>query len=154
MLLNFDFDGVLSDDESERVYARENLAAFQRYEVEHADKPHGAGLLKDLVLKIAALQRIERERALQAPEYRPIIRIAVVTARNAPAHERMIHTLDTWGLAAAELFLMGGVEKKRVLQALRPHMFFDDQRAHLESAAEAVPSVHIPFGVRNAANQP
>lgn len=29
------------------------------------------------------------------------------------------------------------------------HTFFDDQLAHLKPAADRVPSVHIPFGIRN-----
>ena len=48
---------------------------------------------------------------------------------------------------AAELFLMDGMPKKYVLEQLRPHIFFDDQIQHLQSTADAVPSVLIPFGI-------
>jgi 5'-nucleotidase len=76
-------------------------------------------------------------------------RVAIVTARNAPAEERVVTTLRKWGFDAAELFLMGGIEKKRVLDVLRPHIFFDDQLVHVETAASSTPSVLIPFGIRN-----
>ena len=44
---------------------------------------------------------------------------------------------------------MGGIEKKRVLEVFKPHIFFDDQRVHLDAASAVVPSVWIPFGFRN-----
>jgi 5'-nucleotidase len=48
-----------------------------------------------------------------------------------------------------DAFFLGGIEKAKVLSVLRPHIYFDDQPAHLRSAASVVPSVHIPFGVVN-----
>ena len=39
--------------------------------------------------------------------------------------------------------------KDRILSVLRPHMFFDDQQSHLQSAGGNIPMVHIPFGVAN-----
>jgi 5'-nucleotidase len=81
--------------------------------------------------------------------YEQQLRIAIVTARNAPAHERLINTLLSLNIEADELFLLGGIEKKLVLDVLQPHIFFDDQIGHLEPAAQNIPCVHIPFGVRN-----
>lgn len=88
--------------------------------------------------------------AREQPGYIPAVRIAIVTARSAPANERVITTLEEWGMSATETFFMGGIEKKRVLEVLKPHIFFDDQLAHLEPAAESIPSVYVPFGVANA----
>lgn len=146
----FDFDGVLANDEAERVYAKENrLEHFHAHEVANAQKPHDPGPLKDLFIKIGFFQKLEAKRTLQEPSYIPALRVAIVTARNAPANERMVTTLREWGFDAAELFLMGGIEKKRVLDVLKPHIFFDDQVVHLEGAAATTPSVLVPFGVRN-----
>jgi 5'-nucleotidase len=72
-----------------------------------------------------------------------------VTARNAPAHERAIHSLREWGVRVNDAFFLGGIEKARVLKVLRPHIFFDDQDLHLTGAAEHVAGVHIPYGVAN-----
>ena len=75
--------------------------------------------------------------------------MAIVTARNAPAHERVINTMRSWNLMVNDAFFLGGVEKRRVLEVWAPHIFFDDQRGHLDAAAPVSPSVHIPFGIAN-----
>ena len=81
-----------------------------------------------------------------------MLRIAIITARNAPAHERLIKTLSEAGIDADELFLLGGIEKKLVLDVLKPHIFFDDQIGHLQPASASTPCVHVPFGIANYGN--
>ncbi len=147
----FDFDGVLADDQSERVYQEhKNVDLFHEHESARVREPHGPGPLKDLFTKIGFFQKLEAQREVEDPKYKPAVRVSIVTARNAPSNERLVTTLADWGMHAAEIFLMGGIEKRRVLEVLKPHIFFDDQMAHLESAARAVPSVLVPFGVLNA----
>ena len=85
--------------------------------------------------------------------YKRALTTAIVTARNAPAHERVITTLEDWGVSANEMFFLGGMEKDRILSKLKPHMFFDDQKSHLESKAGDIPMVHIPFGIANVQNK-
>lgn len=145
----FDFDGVLADDQAEKVYADGRLDAFHAHEVSKSALPHDPGPLKELFEKIGYFQQLEARHASEDRSYKPALRVAIVTARGAPAEARLVTTLEAWGLEAAELFLMGGVEKRRVLEVLRPHIFFDDQKAHLDAASGVVPSVWIPFGVRN-----
>jgi 5'-nucleotidase len=149
----FDFDGVLADDEAEIVYDKtHDLEMFHQSELKKAATPHNPGPLKDLITKMSFFQKLEMKKAAELPGYKPALRVAIVTARDAPANERLITTLKAWGLTAVEAFFMGGVEKKRVLDILRPHIFFDDQLQHLEPAAASVPSVHIPFGIKNRPN--
>ncbi|WP_251975717.1 5'-nucleotidase [Salinicola avicenniae] len=81
------------------------------------------------------------------------MRVSIVTARNAPSHERAINTLKSWGVMANDAFFLGGVEKKLVLDVLQPHIFFDDQSGHLATASEVAPSVHIPFGITNKSKE-
>lgn len=145
----FDFDGVIADDESEKRFVAGQLKAFQQHEIENKDIPHGAGPLIVLIRKLAQFQQQERIKTQKDKNYIPVLRIAIVTARNAPAHERMIKTLRSFGLHAVEAFFLGGVSKKEVLSILKPHIFFDDQRGHVEPASDVVPSVHIPFGIKN-----
>ncbi|WP_263263225.1 5'-nucleotidase [Pseudomonas sp. RIT-PI-S] len=146
----FDFDGVIADDEAETVFKRNlDVAEFQTYESEKRAVAHQPGPLADLFRKLAFLQQLEEQRLDQDPAYRKILRIAIVTARNAPAHERVVTTLKAWGVSPDESFFLGGMEKARVLSVLKPHMFFDDQRSHLASAAGNIPMVHIPFGIAN-----
>ncbi len=73
------------------------------------------------------------------------IRTALVTARNAPAHERVIRTLRAWDVRIDEAFFMGGIEKSEVLKAFGAHIFFDDQTVHTERAAKLVPSARVPY---------
>jgi 5'-nucleotidase len=145
----FDFDGVLADDQAEIVYGDGRLDLFHQHEVEKSTIPHDPGPLKDLFTKIGYFQRLEAKRTAEDRSYKPAMRVAIVTARNHPADERLVTTLDNWGMNAAELFLMGGIEKRRVLEVFKPHIFFDDQRVHLDAASAVVPSVWIPFGFRN-----
>lgn len=145
----FDFDGVLADDQAEKVYGDGKLKDFHDHEVAKSTQPHDPGPLKELFTKIGYFQKLETKRADEERGYKPALRVAIVTARNAPANERLVTTLNEWGMEAAELFLMGGIEKKRVLGILKPHIFFDDQRSHLEPSSDVVPSVWVPFGMRN-----
>ncbi len=145
----FDFDGVLVDDEAEARYADGGLPLFHHYEVANKDRPLKDGPLMPLLQKISGIQQIERDNAHKVNDPKKAIRVAIVTARNAPAHERLLNTMKNLGLEADELFLLGGIEKKNILDVLRPQIFFDDQIGHLEPAAESTPCVHIPFGIRN-----
>lgn len=146
----FDFDGVIADDEAESVYKRNNnLDEFQAHELERQAIPHKPGPLADLFKKLSFMQKLEEKRRKEEPNYKKILRIAIITARNAPAHERVVTTLKEWGVSADESFFLGGMQKSRILTVLKPHMFFDDQRSHLESPAGDIPMVHIPFGIAN-----
>ena len=77
-----------------------------------------------------------------------MLQTAIVTARNAPAHERVLTTLKAWKIDVDQIFFLGGMEKSRILKVMKPHIFFDDQRIHLEDLGN-IPAVHIPFGVAN-----
>ncbi len=144
----FDFDGVLIDDESEKAYIKSGLEGFRDYEQENVNLPHADGPLLELFRKLAHFQHIDLEiNGKDNPNYEPIIRISIVTARGAPSEERLITTLKSWGMDAAELFLMNGLPKQGILEELKPHIFFDDQLHHLSRSAESIPSVLIPFGV-------
>ena len=146
----FDFDGVIADDEAESVYKRnDNLDDFQEHERVHKGTPHSPGPLADLYRKLSLIRMLEDRKLAEDPTYKRILRIAIVTARNAPSHERVVTTLKDWGVSPDECFFLGGMEKPRVLSILKPHVFFDDQRTHLQSPAGNLPMVHVPFGVAN-----
>lgn len=143
----FDFDGVLVDDEAESQYAKGSLPLFHHHEKTNKDRPLKGGPLMPLLQKISSIQKIEKAKSINDPS--KAVRVSIVTARNAPAHERMMTTLRHEGIEVDELFLTGGIEKKNILDILKPQIFFDDQLGHLEPAAENTPCVHIPFGIRN-----
>jgi 5'-nucleotidase len=145
----FDFDGILADDSAEAIFRSSGLQAFLDSEAEAAAVPMPAGPLSRFFREIAKLQRREREKKSADAGYEPRLRIAIVTARNAPAHERVVTTLREWGIEVDEVFFLGGIDKARILREFRPHIFFDDQMGHVEGASRVVPSAHVPFGVSN-----
>jgi len=146
----FDFDGVLADDESESVFqANNDLGEFNKHEHGRRDIPHNPGPLKNFLAKLSSIQELEKIYSKANKSYDPRIRISIVTARGAPSHERVINTMRSWGIIVNEAFFLGGIEKSKVLSVLDPHMFFDDQRAHLDSTVALLPSVHVPFGIVN-----
>lgn len=152
LCIAFDFDGVIVDDESESIFKDGELPDFHAYEVANSKIPHNPGPLADLFKKLSFMQKLEDKEVKKDRAYKRILRTAIVTARNAPSHERVITTLEDWGVSANETFFLGGMEKGRILSRLKPHIFFDDQRSHLESEAGNIPMVHIPFGIANKRN--
>lgn len=145
----FDFDGVLAGDESEAVMQTAGLTEFHAHEVKNVMQPHHPGPLKEFMVRIARIQSVEEAHKKNNPDYKNRIRVSIVTARNAPSHERAMNTLKSWGVMANDAFFLGGIEKGRVLGVLKPHIFFDDQSGHLKSASAVAPSVHVPFGITN-----
>lgn len=148
----FDFDGVLADDESESVmHKTQDLSKFHEHEVEKNNQPLGPGPLQKFLIRVAKIQSIEEAKRKADPSYKNRLRISLVTARNAPSHERALNTLKSWGVMPNDAFFLGGIDKKKVLGVMKPHIFFDDQSGHLAGAATVAPSVHIPFGIKNSA---
>ena len=140
--LAFDGDSVLFSDEAERIYQSEGLDAFSESEEEQAQKPLAGGPFKPF---LSALQHLQRE----FPEGESPIRTALVTARGAPAHERVIRTLRAWDIRLDESLFLGGIEKTDFLRAFDADIFFDDQSAHCERAAPHVATGHVPHGIAN-----
>lgn len=135
----FDGDAVLFAAESERIYKHKGMQAFMDNEAAKADIPLQKGPFANFLMTIAHLQELFPEKET-AP-----IRTALVTSRNAPAHERAIKTLREWGVHIDEAFFLGGVSKTDVLSAFGAHIFFDDQKVHAEPASAVVPSAVVPY---------
>jgi 5'-nucleotidase len=138
----FDGDAVLFGDEGERVSREEGLEAFHRSEAEHAAEPLSVGPFRGFLTALHHLQT-----AFPA-EHSPI-RTALVTARSAPAHKRVILTLRRWGVRIDEALFLGGRDKGPFLDAFGADIFFDDSPANVESARKHVATGHVPSGVSN-----
>ncbi|MDM5180949.1 5'-nucleotidase [Massilia sp. DJPM01] len=147
----FDFDGVIADDESESIFKRNNdVEEFHAHETLHMAVPHQPGPLAKMFRRLSLMQRLEERAQRRDPAYKKVLRIAIITARNAPSHERVVTTLKSWGVSASETFFLGGMNKTRVLSIFKPHIFFDDQLTHLASSpGGTIPMVHVPFGIAN-----
>jgi 5'-nucleotidase len=138
----FDGDAVLFSDEAERVYQEGGLAAFSQSESDAALRPLSGGPFKEF---LAGLHRIQADFSDDASP----IRTALVTARSAPAHERVIRTLRAWNIRIDEALFLGGLDKGEFLRAFGADIFFDDQRTHIDSASKHVASGHVPHGIAN-----
>ena len=135
----FDGDAVIFSDESERIYKEKGLSAFEEHEKENAKKPLPEGPFAKLLKTISLVQnQFENEKEIP-------IKTALVTARCAPAHERVIRTLRAWNVRIDEAFFLGGVKKSEILKAFGAHIFFDDQAVHTDPASQFVPSARVPY---------
>ncbi|MCB1645235.1 MAG: 5'-nucleotidase [Pseudomonadales bacterium] len=140
----FDGDAVLFSDEAEQIYQKSGLAAFTQNEQQAADQPLMGGPFKPF---LAALHELQSEFATgECP-----IRTALVTARAAPAHERVIKTLRAWNIRLDESLFLGGMKKADFLLAYGADVFFDDQAEHCRLASEVVATGHVPHGIANEA---
>jgi len=136
----FDADAVLFSEESEVRFKTEGLEAFIQYESEHENDPLAEGPFAKLLIKLSKIQ----EHLPTGIELSPL-RLAIVTARTAPSHIRVIKTLRKWGVYVDEAYFLGKLDKYKVLDAFGAHIFFDDQETHLEKAREVVPSGKVPY---------
>lgn len=141
----FDGDAVLFSDEAEQVFRARGKEAFNEAEKEkaRAGRILPGGPFKNL---LAALHAIQRDYPADASP----IRTALITARSAPAHERVIKTLRAWDIRIDESYFLGGMQKGEFLRAFGADIFFDDHIAHCESARAHVPTGHVPHGIINA----
>lgn len=144
----FDADAVLFSDESEYRYKTEGMDAFHKHEKEHEDDPLNEGPFAKLLIKLSKIQ----EHLPMRVEYSPL-RLAIVTARNAPSHKRVIKTLRKWNVYVDEVYFLGGLSKDKVLQAFGAHIFFDDQDTHLGPASQVVPSAKVPYDSNSPLNE-
>ncbi len=138
----FDGDAVLFSDQAEKVFQEGGLPAFESHEASKSGEPLPPGPLQPF---LRALHRLQRN---PPRDQRMRIRTALVTSRSAPAHDRAIRTLMSWDIEIDEAMFLGGLDKGPFLQVFEPDFFFDDQLAHVQSAAQVpLSSGHVEAGV-------
>lgn len=134
----FDGDAVLFSEESEAIYKHKGLEAFAANEEKNAKNPMNEGPFAKFLKSISEIQKNIQDTNLN-------IRTALVTARNAPSHERVVRTLRAWDVNINEAFFLGGIPKTDVLKAFGAHIFFDDQTTYTEPASSIVPAGTVPY---------
>ncbi len=142
----FDGDAVLFSDESELIFKKKGLEEFKENEAQHANEPMHEGPFVKFLKIIADIQKA-------LGDDQNFIRTALVTARNAPSHERVIKTLREWGIRIDEMFFLGGISKNPVLKAFGAQIFFDDQKTYTVPASSVVPSGTVPYASDSELNQ-
>lgn len=138
----FDGDSVLFSDEAEKIFHHYGLEAFAQSEKEAADRPLGTGPLHGF---LAALHELQTK----LPQENCPLRTALITARSAPAHKRVVQTFRIWNIRIDEVLFLGGKDKGEFLRAFNADIFFDDQMMHCVSASQHVATGHIPHGIKN-----
>jgi len=140
----FDGDAVIFSDEGERISQTSGIDAFHRHERERAHEPLSGGPFRGFLSALHTLQ------SAYPPGQACPIRTALVTARSAPAHERVIRTLREWGVRLDQALFLGGREKGPFLDAFGADIFFDDSLHNIDSARQHVAAGHVPHGIANA----
>jgi 5'-nucleotidase len=136
----FDGDSVLFGDEADRTYRTHGVREHRRQEMEKAQIPLPEGPFSGVLRALVELQ--QTFPANQRP-----VRIALVTARGIPAHERVIQTLRSWGLEVDEAIFCAGLPKGPLLHAFGADIFFDDTMTNVDNAHEhGVLGAHVPVG--------
>lgn len=138
----FDGDAVLFTDESEQIFKEKGLCAFEENETKKARIPLAEGPFAALLKKLS-----RRKNQTGQEQY---IRLALVTSRCAPAHERVIRTLREWNTELDEIFFLGGISKREILKAYCADIFFDDQQIHIYPASEVVTAALVPYRNRRS----
>jgi 5'-nucleotidase len=144
----FDADAVIFSDESEQIFKKDGLEAFQQHEKNMEEIPLQEGPFANLLKKLSKVQQLLANENNESP-----IRLAIVTARCAPAHLRIINTLKEWGAEIDEIHFLGGISKDKVLHAFGAHIFFDDQDHHLDTASKLVPAAKVLYNSKSPLNK-
>ena len=132
----FDGDSVIFSEDSQSIYDKYGIKAFEKNEKSLAKLPLTGGPFKSFLFELHKLQK------KFLPSNCPI-KIALVTARSAPTHERVIRTLREWGIRIDECLFLGGLEKGSFLKVFDADIFFDDQIENCSSASTFVPTAHV-----------
>jgi 5'-nucleotidase len=135
-----DGDAVTFGSESEVLYCKAGLSAFERHERVNAQQPLAPGPFGGVLLRKLLALRSLTKGANGANQ----VRLSMVTAREAPAHERAIRTLRHWGAIFDEIHFVGHRTKAPFLAAAGALIFFDDSEARVEAASRLVMAGHVP----------
>lgn len=138
----FDGDAVLFSDELEVIHRKQGLDAVRKNEKTKANTPLESGPFHGFLRALSAVQAEFNDKICP-------VRTALVTARSAPSHERVIKTLRSWDIKLDEAFFLGGKSKGEVLSAFKADIFFDDQSANCVSSNQYVATGHVPYGIGN-----
>ena len=141
----FDGDAVIFAEDSELIYKKQGLESFKNNENLQADIPMNEGPFAKFLKTISKLQGLRRDDDL--------IRTALITARDAPSHKRVIRTLREWNVRIDEMFFLGGLPKEPFLKAFGAQIFFDDQKAYTQPASVVVPSGTVPYNSKSELNK-
>lgn len=142
-LLAFDGDSTIFSDESDRAYAAGKMNGLREHEASRDGIPLPEGPMARFVHALSLIHQ-------SAPIDRPPIKIALVTSRDFYLTGRPLDTLRHWGIQLDKCYAVSRMNKQRILQHLKPLMFFDNDPKHCADAAVCTPTAHV-IGLEMAA---
>ena len=123
------------------------MVAARKNEKRNAHKPLPEGPFYHFLRALAKVQEMCSEK--EGDGRLDVIRTALVTARSAPSHKRVINTLRSWGLRIDESFFLGGLDKGELLASFGADIFFDDSLQNCKETSKFVTTGHVLYGVKN-----
>lgn len=147
IVLFTDYDGVISDASSERIYQNalkqegvDPIAAFMEHEELNKDIPMELGPLGNTIRKLSRVVKYQMNKNITQKE--ALLNIIVVTARQGQAYDRCNMTIDFNGVSISQLYMMKGQNKNHILNALgklnkgKNLLFFDDSEIHFKRSSQ------------------
>lgn len=128
-----DGDSTIFGSEGDDYFLEHGLHRYQAREKELAGMPLSRGPMAPFLEGLAKL------RELGCP-----IRTGLFTARCAPADQRALRTLETWGLIVDEVHCLGARDKAPFLEVFEPDVFLDDSKENAQSGSQVAPMCQVP----------
>lgn len=152
----FDLDGDFAanryeEEPEERFYVEEDdeVEEYREYEKPYTNGNSNnsveleAGSLANFFKSIAYIQKLENQSKRSDSSYAKILKTAIVSNQSAPAHEKAINALSKWGIGADEMFMLGGIDKSKIIEIMKPHLYIDNQM--IDFGTNNSPLIHIPI---------
>lgn len=149
IVLFSDFDGVMGDANSEKVYQKavtdkvEPIGAFLDYEVSMKGIPMNLGPLGTTIQKLSRAVKYQKEIQMKSGQRQAVeVKIIVVTARSGQAKQRFFETLEEHDIEISQFYMLQGLNKNDILSILgeankgKTLLFFDDSETHVTRSLE------------------
>lgn len=154
-----DFDGVVGDAESEKVFQAASIAKkdgvieFLNYEESLKGQPMQLGPLGETIKKLSRAVKYQKKMQVKSGGRQDIeVKIVVVTARSGQAMDRFFKTLEHHDIEISQACMMQGRNKNTILEAMgkinkgKTLLFFDDSKTHFTRSLELadIASLWVP----------
>jgi hypothetical protein len=159
IVLFSDFDGVMGDADSEKVFQKaivekvEPIGAFLDHESSLKDIPMELGPLGRTIQKLSRAVKYQKQIQMKSGQKQDIeVKIVVVTARSGQAMDRFFNTLSYHNIEISQAHMLQGTNKNNILSILgkmnhgKTLLFFDDSKTHYTRSLQLkdIVSVWVP----------
>lgn len=146
-----DFDGVISDSKSERIYQeakkrgdRNPIDTFSSYELENSEIPMELGPIGKVIKKLSIIIEENQNYKLEnnTTENKYPFDSTIITARGGEVRKRFLNTLMAHNISVGSFHMMSGINKNNPLNTLKSKvkdmnlLFIDDGEIHFERSKE------------------